>query len=84
MEQFSEFIPIFGFLLSLCLFGYGLKKVLLKVEDDKFRQQEKIKGNKNYIKINIIKLQILKKINLMGSLRNNKIKYKIRFISKLN
>ena len=37
MEQFSELLPIFGFLLSLGLFGYGLKKVLLKVENDEFR-----------------------------------------------
>ena len=34
MEQFSELIPIFGFILSLGLFGYGLKKVILKVEKD--------------------------------------------------
>jgi len=38
MDQFFELIPIFGFLLSLGLFGYGLKKVLLKVENDKSRQ----------------------------------------------
>tara|TARA_Y100001978_G_scaffold193349_1_gene199362 strand:+ start:761 stop:877 length:117 start_codon:yes stop_codon:yes gene_type:complete len=35
MEQFSEFLPVLGFLLSVGLFGYGLKKVLLKVENDK-------------------------------------------------
>tara|TARA_Y100000589_G_C26830489_1_gene497724 strand:- start:380 stop:496 length:117 start_codon:yes stop_codon:yes gene_type:complete len=34
MEQLSELLPVFGFLLSLGLFGYGLKKVLLKVEKD--------------------------------------------------
>ena len=34
MEQFSELLPIFGFLLSVGLFGYGLKKILLKVEKD--------------------------------------------------
>tara|TARA_Y100001978_G_scaffold170061_1_gene159209 strand:+ start:207 stop:323 length:117 start_codon:yes stop_codon:yes gene_type:complete len=38
MEQFSELLPIFGFLLSLGLFGYGLKKVLLKVENNKSRE----------------------------------------------
>ena len=34
MEQFSEFLPVFGFVLSVGLFGYGLKKILLKVEND--------------------------------------------------
>ena len=34
MEQFSEFLPVFGFVLSVGLFGYGLKKILLKVEKD--------------------------------------------------
>tara|TARA_B100000963_G_scaffold327658_1_gene315558 strand:- start:320 stop:436 length:117 start_codon:yes stop_codon:yes gene_type:complete len=34
MEQLSELLPVLGFLLSLGLFGYGLKKVLLKVEKD--------------------------------------------------
>ena len=34
MEKFSELLPIFGFLLSLGLFGYGLKKILIKVEND--------------------------------------------------
>ena len=32
MEQFSEFLPVLGFVLSVGLFGYGLKKILLKVE----------------------------------------------------
>ena len=34
MEQFSELLPVFGFILSLGLFGYGLKKILIKVEND--------------------------------------------------
>tara|TARA_B100000575_G_scaffold275222_1_gene259659 strand:- start:3 stop:122 length:120 start_codon:yes stop_codon:yes gene_type:complete len=34
MEQFSEFLPVFGFILSVGLVGYGLKKILLKVEKD--------------------------------------------------
>tara|TARA_Y100001978_G_scaffold6156_1_gene5108 strand:- start:1906 stop:2022 length:117 start_codon:yes stop_codon:yes gene_type:complete len=34
MEQFSELLPVFGFILSIGLFGYGLKKILLKVEKD--------------------------------------------------
>ena len=34
MEQFSELLPVFGFVLSVGLFGYGLKKILLKVEKD--------------------------------------------------
>ena len=34
MEKFSELLPVFGFVLSLGLFGYGLKKILLKVEKD--------------------------------------------------
>jgi len=34
MENFSEILPVFGFILSICLFGYGLKKILLKVEND--------------------------------------------------
>ena len=34
MEQFSELFPVFGFILSLGLFGYGLKKILLKVDKD--------------------------------------------------
>jgi len=37
MEHFSELLPVFGFLLSLGLFGYGLKKVLLKAEKDTSR-----------------------------------------------
>ena len=35
MEQFTELLPVFGFILSVGLFGYGLKKILLKVENDK-------------------------------------------------
>tara|TARA_Y100000589_G_C26714623_1_gene451218 strand:- start:177 stop:293 length:117 start_codon:yes stop_codon:yes gene_type:complete len=35
MEQFTELIPVLGFILSIGLFGYGLKKILLKVENDK-------------------------------------------------
>tara|TARA_Y100001978_G_scaffold86910_1_gene77845 strand:- start:121 stop:237 length:117 start_codon:yes stop_codon:yes gene_type:complete len=34
MEKFSELLTVFGFILSLGLFGYGLKKILLKVEKD--------------------------------------------------
>ena len=34
MENYSELLPVFGFILSLGLFGYGLKKILLKVEKD--------------------------------------------------
>ena len=34
MWQISEILPVFGFILSLGLFGYGLKKILLKVEKD--------------------------------------------------
>ena len=34
MEKFSELLPILGFVLSLGLFGYGLKKILIKVEND--------------------------------------------------
>jgi len=34
MEKLSELLPIFGFILSVCLFGYGLKKILIKVEND--------------------------------------------------
>ena len=34
MEKFSESLPVFGFVLSLGLFGYGLKKILTKVEND--------------------------------------------------
>tara|TARA_Y100000589_G_scaffold247170_1_gene235143 strand:+ start:120 stop:239 length:120 start_codon:yes stop_codon:yes gene_type:complete len=37
MEQFSELLPVFGFILSLGLFGYGLKKILLKVEKNTTR-----------------------------------------------
>ena len=36
MEQFTELLPVIGFVLSIGLFGYGLKKILLKVENDKF------------------------------------------------
>ncbi len=34
MEKISELLPVFGFVLSLGLFGYGLKKILMKVEND--------------------------------------------------
>tara|TARA_B100000212_G_C27168202_1_gene444897 strand:+ start:160 stop:270 length:111 start_codon:yes stop_codon:yes gene_type:complete len=34
MDKFKEIIPIFGFLLSLFLFGYSLKKIFLKVEEN--------------------------------------------------
>jgi len=34
MEKFSDLLPVFGFILSVGLFGYGLKKILLKVEKD--------------------------------------------------
>tara|TARA_Y100000589_G_scaffold326693_1_gene366959 strand:- start:1763 stop:1879 length:117 start_codon:yes stop_codon:yes gene_type:complete len=34
MERISELLPIFGFILSIGLFGYGLKKFFLKVEND--------------------------------------------------
>ena len=34
MDQFSQLLPIFGFILSLGLFVYGLKKIFLKVEKD--------------------------------------------------
>ena len=37
MEKFSELLPVFGFVLSLVLFGYGLKKILIKVENDSSR-----------------------------------------------
>ena len=37
MENFSELLPVFGFILSVGLFGYGLKKILLKVEKDTTR-----------------------------------------------
>ena len=37
MEKFSELLPVFGFVLSLGLFGYGLKKILIKVENDTSR-----------------------------------------------
>ena len=35
MDKFTEIIPIFGFILSLFLFGYSLKKFFLKVEKNK-------------------------------------------------
>ena len=35
MERLTEIIPIFGFILSLFLFGYSLKKFFLKVEHKK-------------------------------------------------
>ncbi len=39
MEKFSELLPVFGFVLSLGLFGYGLKKILIRVEKDTSRDQ---------------------------------------------
>ncbi len=32
MDKFKEIIPVLGFILSLILFGYSLKKFFLKVE----------------------------------------------------
>jgi len=32
MDKFLEIIPIFGFIFSLLLFGYSLKKLFLNVE----------------------------------------------------
>ena len=47
MEKFSELLPVFGFVLSLGLFGYGLKKILIKVENDTSGDQKiKINGLK--------------------------------------
>ena len=37
MEHFLELLPVLGFVLSLGLFGYGLKKILIKVENDTSR-----------------------------------------------
>ena len=34
MENLKEFIPVLGFILSIGLFGYGLKKIFLKVEQN--------------------------------------------------
>ncbi len=34
MKNISDFLPILGFILSIGLFGYGLKKILLKVENN--------------------------------------------------
>ncbi len=39
MQQFLEILPVLGFILSIGLFGYGLKKVLIKVENDKSKKQ---------------------------------------------
>ena len=52
MEQFSELLPVFGFILSVGLFGYGLKKILLKVEKDTSSNWHKIikKYKKVYLK----------------------------------
>ena len=49
MEQFSELLPVFGFVLSLGLFGYGLKKILIKVENDIWRVK-KLKYKNIYLK----------------------------------
>ena len=32
MEKSIELLPVFGFILSLILLGYGLKKFFLKIE----------------------------------------------------
>ena len=37
MEKFSELLPVFGFILSLGLVGYGLKKIFIKVENETSR-----------------------------------------------
>ena len=39
MQQFLEILTVLGFILSIGLFGYGLKKVLIKVENDKSKKQ---------------------------------------------
>ena len=39
MQQFLEILPVLGFILSIGLFGYGLKKVIIKVENDKSKEQ---------------------------------------------
>ena len=35
MEKFIEIFTVVGFILSIGLFGYGLKKIFIKVEIDK-------------------------------------------------
>ena len=32
MEKLADILPVIGFILSIGLFGYGLKKIFLKVE----------------------------------------------------
>ena len=49
MEHFLELLPVFGFVLSLGLFGYGLKKILIKVENDIWRVK-KLKYKNIYLK----------------------------------
>ena len=39
MQQFLEILTVLGFILSIGLFGYGLKKVLIKVENDQSKKQ---------------------------------------------
>ena len=39
MEKFVEIFTIFGFILSIGLFGYGLKKIFIKVEIDKSKEE---------------------------------------------
>ena len=34
MEKLNDIAPIFGFILSLILLGYGLKKIFLKIENN--------------------------------------------------
>tara|TARA_Y100001933_G_scaffold203535_1_gene205657 strand:+ start:468 stop:584 length:117 start_codon:yes stop_codon:yes gene_type:complete len=38
MERFIEILTIFGFIFSIGLFGYGLKKIFIKVEIDKSKE----------------------------------------------
>tara|TARA_Y100001978_G_scaffold176602_1_gene169586 strand:+ start:475 stop:585 length:111 start_codon:yes stop_codon:yes gene_type:complete len=35
MEKLTELLPVFGFILSLILLGYGLKKFFYKQEKNK-------------------------------------------------
>ena len=39
MEKIVEILTIFGFIVSIGLFGYGLKKIFLKVEIDKSNEE---------------------------------------------
>ena len=62
MWQISEFLPVFGFILYLGLFGYGLKKVLIKVENDKSKKQ--------------LNYQIIQKNNKEFYIKNYQVKLK--------